>query len=93
MHGAQRPVTFVLGGAKISDAFGMMDKVLAEGSADHIPARGVAGIIMLIAKGKKIGKAYEKSLADRDLMVFVKQAEELLTKFGDRYYFGGFRLR
>ncbi|HOK81696.1 MAG: phosphoglycerate kinase [Clostridiales bacterium] len=85
MHGAQRPVTFVLGGAKISDAFGMMDKVLAEGSADHILACGVTGIIMLIAKGKKIGKAYEKWLADRDLMVFVKQAEELLAKFGDRY--------
>ncbi|MDD3947383.1 MAG: phosphoglycerate kinase [Clostridia bacterium] len=85
MHGANRPVTFVLGGAKISDAFGMMGKVLLDGSADHILACGVTGLIMLLAQGKQIGKAYETWLADRDLLVFVAQAKELLSAFPDKF--------
>lgn len=85
MHGANRPVTFVLGGAKISDAFGMMGKVLAEGSADRILACGVTGVIMHLAQGKKAGAKYEKWLADRDLLVFVKEAKELLDKYADKF--------
>jgi phosphoglycerate kinase len=85
MHSARRPVTFVLGGAKISDAFGMMGKVLGEGSADKILACGVTGVVMHLAQGKKAGAKYEKWLADRDLMVFVKEAQELLEKYGDKF--------
>lgn len=85
MTTAARPTTFVLGGAKISDAFGMMDKVLADGKADAILTSGVTGIIMLLAKGKKIGTAYQKWLADKDLAVFVPQAAQLLAKYGDKF--------
>lgn len=37
----QRPLVFVLGGAKIQDAFLMMDKVLCEGIADKVLAGGL----------------------------------------------------
>lgn len=85
MNSAARPTTFVLGGAKISDAFGMMDKVLADSKANTILTSGVTGIIMLLAKGKKIGAAYEKWLADKDLAVFIPQAAQLLAKYGNRF--------
>ena len=85
MHGAAKPVVFVLGGAKISDAFGMMDKVLADGAADKILAGGVTGVVMLLAKGRKVGKLYEQWLKDKDLWCFVEPAKELLRLYGDRF--------
>lgn len=85
MHGAQKPVAFLLGGAKISDAFGMMEKVLKEGSANLVLAVGVTGIVMRMAEGKKVGAAYEQWLKDRDLMPFVEQGKELLKKYGDKF--------
>ena len=85
MHGAKKPCVFVLGGAKISDAFGMMNQVLKNGTADRILACGVTGVVMLLAKGMRVGAKYEKWLADHDLMVFVEQAKGLLADYADRF--------
>ncbi|MFA5449882.1 MAG: phosphoglycerate kinase [Clostridia bacterium] len=85
INGAAKPLVFVLGGAKISDAFGMMEKVLKDNVADYILAGGVTGVVMLIAKGYQIGADYNKWLADRDLLAFVPAAKELLDKFGDKF--------
>lgn len=85
MTEAERPCVFVLGGAKISDAFGMMNKVLENGTADKILACGVTGVVMHLARGVKVGKKYEKWLADKDLLAFVKPAEELLSLYADRF--------
>lgn len=85
MNCAEKPVVFVLGGAKISDAFGMMGKVLKDGVADKILTMGVTGVAMRLAEGKKIGKLYEKWLSDHDLTVFVDQAKELLRDYNDKF--------
>ena len=85
MHNAEKPCVFVLGGAKISDAFGMMNKVLENGTADKILACGVTGVVMHLARGVKVGKKYEKWLADKDLLSFVKPAEELLALYADKF--------
>lgn len=85
MNCAEKPVVFVLGGAKISDAFGMMGKVLKDGVADKILTMGVTGVVMRLAEGKKIGKLYEKWLSDHDLTVFVDQAKELLKDYKDKF--------
>lgn len=85
MNKAAKPAVFLLGGAKISDAFGMMRQVLQNGSADKILTAGVTGVIMLLAKGIKIGAAYEKWLADKDLLSFVSEAEKLLKDYGGRF--------
>lgn len=85
MNCAEKPVVFVLGGAKISDAFGMMGKVLKDGVADKILTLGVTGVVMRLAEGKKIGKLYEKWLSDHDLTVFVDQAKELLRDYKDKF--------
>ena len=84
LNGAAKPAVFVLGGAKISDAFGMMKTVLENGTADKILACGVTGVIMLLAKGIKVGAKYEQFLKDKDLMVFVDPAREMLREFPDR---------
>ncbi|MCQ2509198.1 MAG: phosphoglycerate kinase, partial [Lachnospiraceae bacterium] len=56
MESPERPCTFVLGGAKISDAFLMMETVLGNGCADKVIAGGVVGQVLLAAKGENIGE-------------------------------------
>ena len=85
MNSADKPVVFVLGGAKISDAFGMMGKVLKDGIADKILAMGVTGVVMRLAEGVKVGAKYEKWLSDHDLTVFVAEAKELLKDYSDKF--------
>lgn len=84
MASPEHPSVFVLGGAKISDAFGMMKQVLASGTADKILTCGITGEIMLLAKGYRLGKTKETFLSDRGLDVFIADAEACLLDFGDR---------
>jgi len=81
----KRPCVYVLGGAKISDAFDMMRKVLTEGSADYILTAGVTGMVMLLARGEDLGTVVNKFLADRSLDAFIPEAKSLLEEFGNRY--------
>ena len=85
MQDPEKPAIFVLGGLKISDAFGMMKQVLENGTADKILTAGVTGIVMWMAQGKKFGKTQEKFIHDRSLDLFLKAAREFMAKFGDRF--------
>ncbi len=85
MDNPKRPCIFVLGGAKISDAFGMMRKALEDKTADLILTGGVTGLLMLMAKGIDLGTKTKQFMADRDLLVFLPEAQDLLDKWGDRY--------
>jgi phosphoglycerate kinase len=76
-----RPCLFLLGGLKISDAFGMMRKVLAEGIADEVLTAGITGQIMLMAGGIRLGEPSERFIADRSLDAFVPEAVALLEQF------------
>jgi len=84
MKAPEHPSVFVLGGAKISDAFGMMKQVLESGTADKILTCGITGEIMLLAKGYRLGAMKEQFLKDRGLDVFVADAEAYLRDFPDR---------
>ncbi|HEY5623743.1 MAG TPA: phosphoglycerate kinase [Gammaproteobacteria bacterium] len=84
MLAPEHPSVFVLGGAKISDAFGMMKQVLESGTADKILTCGVTGEVFLMAKGYRLGPTKEKFLADRSLDVFVDDARSYLNDFGDK---------
>ncbi len=84
IKGTEKPAVFVLGGAKISDAFSMMSEVLKNGTADKILSLGVTGVIMLLASGVKIGEKYEKWLKDKDLLTFVDDARILLENYKDK---------
>ncbi len=85
MDNPKRPCAFVLGGAKISDAFGMMRKVLEDRAADWILTAGVTGLVMHLARGVKVGAATEKFLKDRSLDEFIPEAKELLAAWGDKF--------
>lgn len=84
MSEPEHPSVFVLGGAKISDAFGMMKQVLESGTADKILACGITGEIMLLAAGRKLGATKEQFLKDRGLDVFVADARSYLRDYGDK---------
>jgi len=84
MKAPEHPSVFILGGAKISDAFGMMKQVLESGTADKILSCGITGEIMLLAKGYRLGDTKEQFLRDRSLDVFVADAENYLKEFGDK---------
>lgn len=75
------PCLFVLGGAKISDAFGMMKQVLETGKADKILTCGVTGEIMLMAKGYSLGEKKELFIRERGLDRFVQEARQYLDKY------------
>ena len=87
MSAPERPCVFILGGAKISDAFGMMKQVLESGTADRILTCGITGEIMLLAAGHPLGETKEQFLRDRSLDVFVKDAQAYLAEFSDRISF------
>lgn len=82
---AKHPCMFVLGGAKISDAFGMMESVLRNGIADKILTTGVTGIIMHLAKGAIFGEAQMQFLKERNMLSYIEIAKKYLDEFPDRF--------
>ncbi len=84
LENPKRPCVFLLGGAKISDAFSMMKKVLADGSADYMLTAGITGQVMHLALGKKLGLTSEKFITDRGLDKFVAPAGEYLKDYPDK---------
>ncbi len=81
MEKPNRPAVFLLGGAKISDAFGMMEQVLKNGSADTILTVGVTGLVFLMADGYDVGTEVHEFLRNRNLEVFVTPARRYLTEY------------
>ncbi len=79
-----RPCVFVLGGLKISDAFSMLDKVLADGTADTVLTSGITGQVMLMARGTALGQPTEQFIRDRSLDAFIPQASLYLREHGTR---------
>ena len=84
MESPERPCTFVLGGAKISDAFMMMETVLSKGIADRILSGGVVGNILLIAAGKEIGEGSRAFIEKSNYAEFFEVAKKLLDQYGDK---------
>jgi len=79
-----KPCVFILGGAKISDAFGMLNEVLSKGIADKILTCGVTGEVMLLADGISLGSKKEEWIKSRSLDVFVKDAGRYLNEYRDK---------
>ena len=83
----KHPCVYVLGGARIADAFSMMEQVLGEGAADQVLTCGLNGEVMLVAKGYRLGAPTERLIDDRGLTPFVARARDLLARYGDRILF------
>jgi phosphoglycerate kinase len=75
----RRPCLYLLGGLKISDAFGMLGKVLADGTADVVLTAGINGHVFLLAQGVALGEPSERFIRDRNLESFISQARDHLA--------------
>ena len=84
MEAPERPCVFVLGGAKISDAFLMMQTVLSRGVADHIVTGGLVGNIFLTALGEQIGQGSLDFILKSNYGEYIYQARELYAQYGDK---------
>lgn len=79
-----RPCLFILGGAKIQDAFMMMSTVLENGVADGVLTGGLVANIMLKAGGTRIGRPSEEFLLKNNLSGCIEVAAGILDRFGSR---------
>ena len=84
MEEPARPCVFVLGGAKISDAFLMMQTVLSRGVADHIVTGGLVGNIFLTALGQQIGQGSVDFILKSNYGEYIDRAKELYAQYGDK---------
>ena len=84
MEEPQRPCVFVLGGAKISDAFLMMKTVLSKGSADKVLTGGLVANIFLASQGVGIGSGSMDFIMKSNYGGFIDVARELYAQYGDR---------
>ena len=84
MEEPARPCVFVLGGAKISDAFLMMQTVLSRGVADHIVTGGLVGNIFLTALGQQIGQGSVDFIMKSNYGEYIDRAKELYAQYGDK---------
>jgi len=80
----KHPCVYVLGGARIADAFSMMEQVLSEGTADYVLTSGLNGEVMLLAKGYALGEPTERIIHEKGLTPFVARAQQLLQRYGDK---------
>jgi len=81
MEDPKRPCVFVLGGAKISDAFLMMETILQKGVADHVLTGGLVANILLIASGQNIGSASKEFIIKSNYGEFIEKAKSLYDKY------------
>ena len=84
MEHPSRPCVFILGGAKIQDAFLMMRTVLEKGAADRVVTGGLVSNIMLLAKGIDIGKPSEDFIRNHQLSEFIQESSDLLKWYEER---------
>jgi phosphoglycerate kinase len=84
MEHPQRPCVFVLGGAKVGDAFLMMDTVLSRGAADQVLTGGLVANILLAAKGENIGQGSLDFIKQSGNAQYIETAKELLAKYSGK---------
>ena len=83
LQSPEKPCTFVLGGAKIADAFLMMESVLEKKVPDRILTGGLVANIMLAARGDSIGKASMDFIEKSNYGEFIPKAAALYKKYRD----------
>lgn len=84
MESPERPCAFVLGGAKVSDAFLMMEAVLRSGAADTVLTGGLVGNILLAARGEEIGTGSMDFIRRSGYESYIEKSSDLLRQYGDK---------
>ncbi|MGI6722392.1 MAG: phosphoglycerate kinase [Anaerovoracaceae bacterium] len=86
MDDPKHPCTFVLGGAKVADAFIMMGRVLEKGVADNILTGGLVANILLASQGFPIGNGSLKFIEDSGYGEYIDKSKEIYAKYSERIY-------
>jgi len=89
MEQPERPCVFVLGGAKIADAFMMMETVLSRDIADQILTGGLVANIFLLALGKEIGEGSAAFVEKSNYSEFIPRAAQLYAQYGGKIVLPG----
>ncbi len=84
MERPERPCVFILGGAKIADAFEMMNTVLGRGIADEILTGGLVANIFMIARGDRIGSGSRAFIERSNYAEFFEKAAQLYRTYGQK---------
>lgn len=84
MENPKRPCTFVLGGAKIADAFMMMEMVLKAGTADYILTGGLVANILLAANGEEIGTESMDFIIQSNYGEYIEKAKGIYTRYQEK---------
>jgi len=79
-----RPCVFVLGGAKIQEAFPMMAAALAGGVVDTVLTTGLVANVMLAASGVDIGALSMDFIKASQLQRFIEESEAILAAHGEK---------
>lgn len=84
MEAPERPCVFVLGGAKINDAFMMMSAVLSGGSADKVLTGGLVGEVLLWADGRDIGEPARAFIRKEGYEPLVEKGGQILAEHREK---------
>lgn len=86
MEKPAKPLVFVLGGAKISDAFMMMENVLSRRLADRVISGGLVGNILLAAKGESIGQGSLDFIYKSNYGEYIDVARKILKEYAHKIF-------
>ena len=84
MESPEHPCVFVLGGAKISDAFMMMETVLNSGAADKVLTGGLVGQVLLAYQGVEIGSGTLGFIQKSGYSEYIEKAAKIYGRYVDR---------
>lgn len=79
-----KPCIFILGGAKIQDAFLMIDSILKNNIADLVLATGLVAHVMLLAKGISLGKPSEDLIKKKNLEEYIEKSKDIFKRFENK---------
>ena len=80
----ERPCVFMLGGSRVGDAFGMIQRVLSDNSADAILTSGLVGQIFMLADGLSLGKASERVIEEKGYGRYIDEAAGYLSRYRNK---------
>jgi phosphoglycerate kinase len=86
MEAPDRPCVFLLGGAKISDAFLMMESALSRNIADVIITGGLVANILLAGIGENIGSSSMDFIYKSNYAEFIEKAQQIYNQYSDRIF-------
>ena len=79
-----RPCIYMLGGARAGDAFGMIEQVLNDDSADTILLSGLVGQIFMMADDVDIGESSAGFIRHKGFEKFIEPAKNFLTNHREK---------